>query len=240
MITSKSRSAKNQSNVRVGVVAKFNWYLDDAKRVFSDGEYEVLTFTTLDELKNEIRINSNLDFIFFPHFSEIIPPSIYENFLCIGFHTGDLPADRGGSPIQNKILSGKYLTNVSAFRITKDIDAGPIFKQHVIDLSEGTIVEILLNLSKICATMMIDIVRNSPVPIDQIGQIEVKVRRKPIDSLLPQSNVGIRGIYDHIRMVDGLDYPSAYIVWGDLIIEFTSAKLKDGKLTANCIIREGK
>ena len=238
-MTSMSLYAKNQSKVRIAVIAKFSWYLDDAKRYFSDTDYQVLTFNTLDELKNEIRINSNLDFIFFPHFSEIIPPSIYENFLCIGFHTGDLPADRGGSPIQNKILSGKYLTNVSAFRITKDIDAGPIFKQHVIDLSEGTIVEILLNLSKICAKMMIDIVRNTPVPIEQIGQIQVKVRRKPIDSLLPQSSVGIRVVYDHIRMVDGLDYPRAYIAWGDLIIEFTSAKLEDGKLTATCTIREG-
>jgi methionyl-tRNA formyltransferase len=239
MMTSISLPAKNQSKIRVAVVAKFSWYLDDAKRCFSDTEYQVLTFSTLDELKNEISINSNLDFIFFPHFSEIIPPSIYENFLCIGFHTGDLPADRGGSPIQNKILSGKYLTNVSAFKITKGIDAGPVFKQHVIDLSEGTIVEILQNLSKICATMMIDIVRNSPVPIEQIGQIQVKVRRKPIDSLLPQSKVGIRALYDHIRMVDGLDYPSAYIAWGDLIIEFTSAKLEGGKLTATCAIREG-
>jgi len=234
------RHTKKHSKIRIAVVAKFSWYLEDALERLSDAKFQVLTLSTLDELLSEIRINSNLDFIFFPHFSEIIPASVYDNFLCIGFHTGDLPADRGGSPIQNKIVTGKYLTNVSAFKITKEIDAGPIFKQHIIDLSEGTIIDILHNLSKICAIMMLDIVRNSPAPIEQIGQIQVKARRKPIDSLLPHGKVGTRKLYDHIRMVDGLDYPRAYIAWGEHIIEFTSAKLEGKKLIATCTIRERK
>ena len=235
--------AMNQNSYRlpkkkIAVVAKFDWYLEDTIHIFLNTHIEVLTFSSLRELSLELENNSDFDFIFFPHISEIIPAEVYENFLCIGFHTGDLPADRGGSPIQNKILTKKYITNVSAFRITKEIDGGPIYSQHVIDLSEGTIVDILHDLSKICTKMIFDIVTNPPMPIYQNGEVQVKVRRKPIDSLLPQNSVGIRGLYDHIRMVDGLDYPRAFIKWGDNIVEFTSAKIEDGKLTASCEIRK--
>lgn len=223
---------------KIAVVAKFDWYLEDAKHTFLNTQIEVTTFRSLRELSFGLEANSNFDFIFFPHVSEIIPKEIYENFLCIGFHTGDLPADRGGSPIQNKILTKRYITNVSAFRITEEIDGGPIYSQHVIDLSEGTIIDILHNLSKICAKIIFDIVLNPPIPIYQNGKVEVKIRRKPIDSLLPQNSVGLRSLYDHIRMVDGLDYPRAFIKWGDNIIEFTSAKIEDGKLTASCEIRK--
>ena len=45
---------------------------------------------------------------------------------CIGFHTGDLPGDRGGSPIQHKILRGEYDTFVSAMKLVNEIDAGDL------------------------------------------------------------------------------------------------------------------
>ena len=37
-MSSESLSAKNQSKVRIAVIAKFSWYLDDAKRYFSETE----------------------------------------------------------------------------------------------------------------------------------------------------------------------------------------------------------
>lgn len=49
---------------------------------------------TLDVLK---KINPR--YIFFPHWSHIIPTEIYEALDCVIFHMTDLPYGRGGSPL---------------------------------------------------------------------------------------------------------------------------------------------
>ena len=48
----------------------------------------------------------NPRFIFFAHWSSIIPKSIHEDFECVIFHMTDLPYGRGGSPLQNLIVRG--------------------------------------------------------------------------------------------------------------------------------------
>ncbi len=57
-----------------------------------------LTYEKVNDFKPE--------YIFFPHWSWIIPSEIYENFKCIVFHMTDLPYGRGGSPLQNLISRG--------------------------------------------------------------------------------------------------------------------------------------
>ena len=41
---------------------------------------------------------------------------IYENFICVIFHTGNLPKHRGGSPIQNLILKTKRLFQMIIYK----------------------------------------------------------------------------------------------------------------------------
>jgi methionyl-tRNA formyltransferase len=149
-----------------------------------------------------------------------------------------LPLDRGGSPIQNKILTGQYKTHVSAFKITGEIDAGPIYLKKEIDLSEGNIKAILQKLSIICSEMILQIVIHDPTPEEQKGQAEIKSRRKASDSLIPNDLNSLRSIYDFIRMLDGLEYPNAHIFVGDYIFEFTSAELINDSLMTNCVIRK--
>ena len=38
-------------------------------------------------------------YIFFPHWSWLIPEEIYQNFECVIFHMTNLPYGRGGSPL---------------------------------------------------------------------------------------------------------------------------------------------
>ena len=76
----------------------------------------------LDEIR---RINP--EYIFFPHWSYIIPKEIFSNYQCIVFHMTDLPYGRGGSPLQNLILAGKKKTKISAIDVVEEIDAGDIF-----------------------------------------------------------------------------------------------------------------
>src|SRR5467141_918583 len=66
-------------------------------------------------------------FVFFPHWSHRIPPSIYKQFECVIFHMTDLPFGRGGSPLQNLIARGIYETKICAIRCIEELDAGPIY-----------------------------------------------------------------------------------------------------------------
>ncbi len=226
--------------IRVGVIAKYQWYIDDAIKVFSSTGIALQGFLTLDEFKEEIKGEISFDFLFFPHFSEVIPVEIYSKFLCIGFHTGDLPNDRGGSPIQYKILEKKYKTRVSAFRIDEKLDAGPIYLHKNIDLAHGDILQILKKLSKICALMMKEIVLKQPKPLVQALSTSPRKRLKYSDSNLGALNLSLESLYDRIRMVDGLDYPKAFIELGNFRLEFSKARFDGNTLVVSCKIQEGE
>ena len=53
---------------------------------------------------NEIKKISP-EIIFFIHWSEKIPSKIFNKYLCILFHSSNLPKFKGGSPIQNQIMN---------------------------------------------------------------------------------------------------------------------------------------
>lgn len=224
----------------IAVVAKFPWYLDDAKSALRDRNLSVKLFETLHELENYIATDPTLDCIFFPHFSSMVHKDIYSKYRCIGFHTGDLPRDRGGSPIQNKILKMEYSTTVSAFEITEKVDSGPIYAQCPIDLSEGTIEEILRKISLTTSSLMREIIEGNLKPYAQKGTPTYHQRLTPADSIIPIDIVSARNLYDRIRMVDGLDYPRAYLEWGKFKVTLTNAQFKDGKVSAECAFEENQ
>ena len=65
--------------------------------------------------------------IFVPHWSHLIPESIWGKWPTVIFHMTDLPYGRGGSPLQNLIQRGHSTTMLSALRCSNDLDAGEIF-----------------------------------------------------------------------------------------------------------------
>ena len=73
-----------------------------------------------DEFTLEKLQNFQPEFIFIPHWSYIIPEKIWVTFPCVVFHMTDLPYGRGGSPLQNLILSGKTDTKISTSKIIID------------------------------------------------------------------------------------------------------------------------
>ena len=192
---------------------------------------------------NIIEINSESDlnysylkklqpeYIFFPHWNSIVDESIYSNFKCIVFHTAPLPYGRGGSPIQNLILRGFKKSPLCAIEMTKILDGGPIYCSEEVSL-EGKISEIFFNLSSKIEKLILKIVNENPKPIAQSGEIVEFKRLKPNESKLDFSLIP-EELFDRIRMVDGLDYPKAFIKIGNYKIEFSNALMKDGKLYAN-------
>lgn len=223
---------------QVAIVAKHPFYAEDIRNALSGLEIEIVSSGDIWEIQEHIDAGTNFDFIFFPHYSKVISEVFLERSYCIGFHTGDLPGDRGGSPIQQKILRGEYDTFVSAMKLVNEIDAGDVLREEPISLEHGSIEEILKNISKVIARMTRLILTEKLAPRPQIGSVLTSKRLKPQGSELDLESLDVRGIYDRIRMLDGLDYPPAHIKVGPHKIVLSNAQLRDGKLTFSSQLEE--
>lgn len=216
------------------VVAKYDFYLEDAIKSFAAFGIEIQASNTLEEIRSDILKNSENCTVFVPHYSKIIDLRGFPGTRFIGFHTGNLPEDRGGSPIQNKIIKKEYVTEVSAIALENRIDSGAIYTQRKIDLSEGNIEFILRKISLLISSMMTEIALGDLKPVPQDGAVQVNKRFSVSDSELPK-RADINDLYDRIRMVDGLDYPNAYIVQDNYKIYFAKVIKQGDVLFANAI-----
>ncbi len=216
------------------VVAKYDFYLEDAIKSFAAFGIEIQASNTLEEIRSDILKNSENCTVFVPHYSKIIDLRGFPGTRFIGFHTGNLPEDRGGSPIQNKIIKKEYVTEVSAIALENKIDSGAIYTQRKIDLSEGNIEFILRKISLLISSMMTEIALGDLKPVPQDGAVQVNKRFSVSDSELPK-RADINDLYDRIRMVDGLDYPNAYIVQDNYKIYFAKVIKQGDVLFANAI-----
>jgi methionyl-tRNA formyltransferase len=233
-----SRTLNPKSSLHIGVISKHEVYFGDIKKSLTGLDVEVFYASEIEHLTSEISSGVNFDYLFFPHFSKIIPPTVFNNVLCVGFHTGDLPKDRGGSPIQNKILKKQYATKVSAFVISETLDGGDLLCQRDVDLENGSIKEMINSISILVSEMVREIVTQRPEPVPQIGEAEYFERISPILSGLELSSLCLKDIYDRVRMVDGFNYPSAYIQIGDFKLNLSDAQFLEGKLHMKCIVEE--
>ncbi|MGB5965964.1 MAG: methionyl-tRNA formyltransferase [Sulfurimonadaceae bacterium] len=185
-----------------------------------------------DELTEESISVMNPKYIFFPHWSWIIPKSIYSNYDCVVFHMTDLPFGRGGSPFQNLIMEEIYDTKVSALKVDEGLDTGDIYIKEPLNISVGSAEENFIKLSSIIFQNMIPkLLDNEIVPVKQTGKVTIFKRRTP-----DQSNISlletksISKLYDFIRMLDAEGYPKAYLELDGIRIEFSEVNLKNNTL----------
>jgi methionyl-tRNA formyltransferase len=170
----------------------------------------------------------NPEKIFIPHWSYIIPKSIFEKFECIVFHMTDLPFGRGGSPLQNLIDLGFEQTKISALRVTSELDAGPIYCKNNLSLL-GTAEEIFIRSSNIVGDMIRDIIDENLEPEGQEGEVVVFKRRKLEDGDISKL-FDLTKVYDYIRMLDAETYPSAFLETEFFRFEFSRASIKANEI----------
>lgn len=188
---------------------EFNWIL-----ISNHSEFTEQKVLELDPIK-----------IFIPHWSHIIPASIFNNYECILFHMTDLPFGRGGSPLQNLIIRGLSTTKISAIKVEEEIDSGDVYLKHPLELS-GTAEQIFYRSNEVILTMIEEIMIKKIKPKVQVGNVVKFKRRTPEESnLIGQTE--IKKVYDFIRMLDCDGYPPAFINLNDLKIEFKNAKFDD-------------
>ena len=197
-----------------------NWFLvTDTKK---------LTFGYVKSIKPK--------YIFFPHWSKKVDTKIVNNYECVCFHETDLPYGRGGSPIQNLILRNQKKTIITALKMTDKIDAGPIYLKKQLKLN-GSAQQIYERASKKVYKMISIIVKKKIMPIAQKGNVVRFNRRKPKQSILSKKTKSLSELYNHIRMLDAKSYPTAFIKYGNLRIEFKKAKINKKTLNASVSIK---
>ena len=170
-------------------------------------------------------------YIFFPHWSTIIPEEIHENYKCVIFHMTDLPYGRGGTPLQNLIVRGHKKTVISAIQCVKEIDAGPVYLKKPLSL-EGSAEEIFIRANHIIEEMIVEILDTNPQPAPQKDEVVKFTRRKPEDGDWSDAK-SLDDVYDYIRMLDADGYPPAFVQIGDYKLEFSRASRKAGAVDAD-------
>ncbi|MFW5697659.1 MAG: methionyl-tRNA formyltransferase, partial [Fimbriimonadaceae bacterium] len=135
------------------------------------GEKSELTRAALDALKPK--------YVFFLHWSWIVPAEIYENHRCVVFHMTDLPYGRGGSPLQNLIVRGHRETKLSALQMTGELDAGPIYLKRPLSLEGSSAEEIYIRAGELSCEMARAIAKDDPEPVRQSGEVTEFRRRTP-------------------------------------------------------------
>ena len=195
------------------------------KKIFPDYEWILISKKDSFTLSNLKSLGPRK--IFIPHWSYIIPEEIYTRFECIVFHMTDLPFGRGGSPLQNLIAKGYRNTKISAIKVEKGIDTGPVYLKKNLDLY-GTAQEIFLRSTSVIKEMITKILKEDVKPLPQNGKPVIFKRRKPEEGNL--QNIGsIEEFYDFIRMLDCDSYPNAFLENQNFRFEFSRATMKSDK-----------
>ena len=176
-------------------------------------------------------------YIFFPHWSWMVPRSVWGEHECVCFHMTNVPYGRGGSPLQNLIIRGHTKTKITALRMAGEMDAGPVYMKRNLSL-RGRAEDIYKRAGRICASMVRQIVKQQPKPFPQKGRVVKFQRRKNNESRLPKLGTLSRW-NDWIRMLDADTYPRAFLEYGDFRLEFRSVVDRESRLEAKVVITQG-
>jgi methionyl-tRNA formyltransferase len=175
-------------------------------------------------------------YIFFLHWSWLVPEEIINNYECVCFHMADVPYGRGGSPLQNLILRGYQQTKLSALRMTHEFDAGPVYLKEDLGLA-GSAEEIYIRATYLSAEMIGRIIGEETRPVPQSGEVVIFKRRTPAQSSISEIS-SLQNLHDFIRMLDAEGYPKAFLNYQGFRYEFSRAVLYDGRIVADVTITQ--
>lgn len=227
--------AMNSESMDCIIFTVKDWNLQEAARLqkaYPQCSFHI--FSKPEKMNDELIEKINPRYIFFPHWSWIIPDPILERWECVIFHLGDVPQGRGGSPLQNHIERKIYNTMISALRATREIDEGPVYCKRDFALY-GAAEEMFLRITRTIFREIIPyILDNTPEPQKQLGEGSYFPRRKKEQSDFRNSSlVSLDDVFDLIRMLDAEGYPKAYFDFGAFRMTFGRAQRNFGKIVAD-------
>lgn len=173
-----------------------------------------------ERVTEDIINNFRPDLILFYGWSWKVPSWVIDNYVSLCLHPSPLPKYRGGSPIQNQILAGELESAVSIFKMTKELDAGPLCAQVKFPLI-GSMQEILSRIRNIGVDetqRIINEYMNGGIKYwPQRGKSTVFRRRLPEQSEITMAELKVMSagyLYNKIRSLQA-PYPNAYITCAD-------------------------
>ena len=193
--------------------------------------HEHLYISSREELTVEAAGSFRPDYIFFLHWSWMIPAALYDAYRCVVFHMTDLPYGRGGSPLQNLIERGHATTKISAIEVVEALDAGPVYLKREVSLG-GSAEDIFVRLTSVCFDLIEEIASTNPAPQPQTGEPVFFRRRTPDQSRIDTAAADLEKLYDFIRMLDADSYPRAFLDYGPYRLEFGRVSHANGALKA--------
>jgi methionyl-tRNA formyltransferase len=158
------------------------------------------------------------DLLLFYGWSWFVPKEIIENYFCVCLHPSKLPKYRGGSPIQNQIMSGENESAVTLFKMNNELDNGPILFQKYFPL-DGYLDDIFEKIIKIGTEGSLYIIDSfftgniKLTPQEELDSTYCK-RREPDDSIITSEIFSQKEAKYFYNMVRGLQppYPMATII----------------------------
>jgi methionyl-tRNA formyltransferase len=186
------------------------------EEVYQD-DHKFLTINSKENYNDALVYNFEPDLILWYGWSWLIPENMVNKYHCLCLHPSPLPLYRGGSPIQNQIISGEKKSAATIFKMDSGVDTGDIIKQLPMSL-EGNVEDIFERMTNLGFAMTCDIFENNPQAEVQnhIKATTVK-RREEKDSEITLNELQEKPasyIYNKIRMLTS-PYPNAYVICGD-------------------------
>ena len=165
-------------------------------------------------LTKYITYSGNIDMIICIGWSWLVSGEIIEKYFVCGLHPSNLPEFAGGSPIQNQILNGIIESKVTLFKLTNEIDCGPIISKADLSL-EGHIDAIFERLAKVGFSILTEFLVQYPYHKLTVVTQPAKIwkRIKPEQSKMNAEdflNLSVKELYDFIRCREN-PYPNAFI-----------------------------
>jgi methionyl-tRNA formyltransferase len=216
------------------VIGSKSWNNQIFSEIISKYTGNWVFFENIETLTKKFLKEFNPRYIFFLHWSSLVPDEIISRFECICFHMTDVPYGRGGSPLQNLIIRGHRTTKLTALRMVSEFDAGPVYYKEDLSL-EGNAEEIYIKATLLSAKIIKIIIQHEPVPEPQEGPVTTFKRRRPEESEIPETS-SLIALHDFIRMLDAEGYPRSFIIYEGYKYEFYRAALYSKTIVSDVII----
>lgn len=187
------------------------------------------------ETANQALTDLSVKAAFFCGWSWIVPNRLVEQVPCYCFHPSPLPKYRGGSPLQHQIIAGETESQATVFRMTDEMDAGPIVADWPLSLA-GSMTDIYQGLESAAAFLFEGIAAAVAVgrkvkAWPQVGTPTTYKRRTPAESEITPEELATSTpaqIANKIRSLAHPDYPAAFLRCADgKFLYLTNTTLED-------------
>jgi methionyl-tRNA formyltransferase len=199
--------------MRIVCISYREWALEIYDKLSKEMDHTFLIIRNKKQYDETIIRDFKPDFILFYGWSWIIKSEIIEDFTCLMLHPSALPFFRGGSPIQNQIISGLVESKVSIFKMDQGIDSGPIYYQENYSLL-GSLDEIFERITKIGFELTKKVFLEGATPKYQNHDLATYYkRRNPSESEITLNELQTKSsiyLYNKVRMLAD-PYPNAFI-----------------------------